>query len=295
VPAGPERDRAELALQLGLGVPLIASKGYSAPEVRQAYARAGELCRTLDDPPALLPVLFGLCVFHVVRADLPKARALAARCLAAARGAEDHDLRLADCGVAGTAELYQGKLVAARMLLERGMALYRPGCHRDHAARFGHDPLATLGFVARAHALSGRVDLARQRSEALLALIGDPAVQPNNLAATHAHMAQLQLVLRDGQAALRHAQALVAVALQHDLPLWLGLGRMYRGAALVEEGRSGGDPSRIAEGVADGLGGLAAYRAAGAGLDVPTCLCWLAAGDAPGAAGRGQPRAPVVP
>ncbi|MFL5331754.1 MAG: hypothetical protein ACJ8H8_00905, partial [Geminicoccaceae bacterium] len=72
--------------------------------------------------------------------------------------------------------------------------------------------------------------------------------------------------------------AVVAVASQRELPLWLGLGRMYRGAALVEGGLADADPPRIAEGVAEGRCGLAKYRATGAGLDAPACLCWLAVG-----------------
>ena len=54
---------------------------------------------------------------------------------------------------------------------------------------------------------------------------------------------------------------------------------MYRGAALIETGLSADDPARIAHGLADGEAGLAAYHATGALLDVPTCLCWFAAGN----------------
>jgi predicted ATPase len=280
LPAGPERDRAELVLQTALGAPLIASKGYSAPEVQQAYTRARELCRGFNDAPALFPVLLGLGLFYLVRSALPAAWPLAAQCLAAAREARDDDLLLEACGLAGAVELYRGKLVAARTLLERGLTLYRPDCHREHAARYGQDPLNTLAFVARTHALLGHPDLARQRGEALLALTREPAVQPNSLAAMHAHLAHLYLVLRDAPAALLHAEAVVAVALQQDLPLWLGLGRMYGGAALVEDALPGGACPQVTDGVAEGLEGLAAYRASGAGLDVPTCLCWFAAGHA---------------
>jgi predicted ATPase len=278
LPAGLDRDRTELALQTGLGGPLIASKGYSAPEVRAAYARARELCRGMGNTPALFPILLGLCLFYLGKPDLPASRSLAAQCLTAARGTADDDLLLEACGVAGTASMYGGRLVTARTLLERGFALYRPERHGAHAARYGQDPLGTLAFVARTHALLGRPDLARRRSEVLLALTGDPAAQPNSLAAMRAHSAQLHLLLRDAPVALRHAEELVTLASREDLPLWLGLGRMYRGAALVEAGLSGGDRSQIADGIAEGLGGMATYRATGAGLDVPTCLCWFAAG-----------------
>jgi predicted ATPase len=53
---------------------------------------------------------------------------------------------------------------------------------------------------------------------------------------------------------------------------------MYRGAALVEAGLSRRDASQVSEGIADGLEGMTAFRATGAALEVPTCLCWFATG-----------------
>src|SRR5262249_53167461 len=38
LPDTPERTQQELTLQIALGTPLIASKGYGAPEVEQAYS-----------------------------------------------------------------------------------------------------------------------------------------------------------------------------------------------------------------------------------------------------------------
>lgn len=278
LPAGPERDRTELLLRLGLGVPLLASKGYSAAEVHETYGRARELCRGKANAPVMFPVLFGLCVSHLVKADLPVSRSLAAQCLAAAREAGDEELLLEACGLSGMASMYGGRLIAARAFLERGLALYRSQSHALHTPRYGQDPMTLLAFVARVHALLGDQELARRRAEDLLAATQAPATQPNSLAALHAHLALTHLLFRDGMAARRHAEAVIAVAAQQELRLWLGLGRMYRGAAQVELGLSGDDPASIARGLADGLEGLAAYRATGAGLDVPTCLCWFAAG-----------------
>ena len=40
-----QRTRQELDMQITLGSALIATKGFAAPEVLQAYARARELCQ----------------------------------------------------------------------------------------------------------------------------------------------------------------------------------------------------------------------------------------------------------
>jgi hypothetical protein len=47
--------RQELTLQVALAVPLRAQRGFAAPEVGQAYARARELCRLLGETPQLFP------------------------------------------------------------------------------------------------------------------------------------------------------------------------------------------------------------------------------------------------
>src|SRR5262249_52960020 len=44
LPDSPERVEQELLLQVTLAVPLLTTKGYSAPEVENTYARARELC-----------------------------------------------------------------------------------------------------------------------------------------------------------------------------------------------------------------------------------------------------------
>ena len=60
LPDTPERAQQELTLQIALGVPLMATKGYAAPEVGKAYTRARELCQQVGETPQLFPVLWGL-------------------------------------------------------------------------------------------------------------------------------------------------------------------------------------------------------------------------------------------
>src|SRR5262249_10254344 len=64
LPGTPERVQQELILQTALGVPLLATKGFGAPEVERVYARARELCRQVEDTSQLLSVLWGLWWFY---------------------------------------------------------------------------------------------------------------------------------------------------------------------------------------------------------------------------------------
>ena len=65
LPDTPERTQQELTLQIALGAPLMATKGYAAPEVEHAYTRARELCQQVGETPQLFPVLWGLWVFYL--------------------------------------------------------------------------------------------------------------------------------------------------------------------------------------------------------------------------------------
>ncbi|MBI3756738.1 MAG: AAA family ATPase, partial [Deltaproteobacteria bacterium] len=76
LPDIPERTQQELVLQTTLGPVLIAAKGYTVPEVEQAYTRALELCRQIGETPQIFPVLRGLQIFYLIRAEHKTAREL---------------------------------------------------------------------------------------------------------------------------------------------------------------------------------------------------------------------------
>ena len=141
-------------------------------------------------------IVFGLCVYYMVGSDLAVAQSLAAQCLTVARKARDDDFLLEGCCVAGPVELYRGRLVAARAIFERGLAIYRPDRHRDHAARYGQDPLVALAFVARVHAMLGRPDLARQRGRVINVVSVGAAVGLPRLAAYCAAKAGVEALTR---------------------------------------------------------------------------------------------------
>jgi predicted ATPase len=63
VPDTPVRRQQELTLLVTLGGPLMATKGFTAPEVEQVYVRARELCRQAGNTPQLFPIVFGLRTF----------------------------------------------------------------------------------------------------------------------------------------------------------------------------------------------------------------------------------------
>src|SRR5207247_3305294 len=93
LPRTPERAQQEPLLQTALAPALMATRGYAAPEVEKAYARARELCRQCETPQ-LFPMLTGLRGFYYVRAELQTARELGEQLLRLARSVQHPPLLL---------------------------------------------------------------------------------------------------------------------------------------------------------------------------------------------------------
>jgi predicted ATPase len=89
LPDTPERPQQELDLQMTLGPALMALKGWSAPEVEHAYARAQALCQQVGQTPQAFRVLVGICTFYVLRGELQTAQKLAEQCATLAQSLQD--------------------------------------------------------------------------------------------------------------------------------------------------------------------------------------------------------------
>jgi predicted ATPase len=148
LPDTRERAQHELPLQIALGLAFSATRGHSAPEVGQAYARARALCQQVDDPRQLSATLAGLLRFYLVRGDLQAAHEVGDQLLCL--GQNQHDPTLLLWGHFGLgATLYRlGELTAARTHLEQGITLYDPVQHCGLAFHDGAHG-ADLGVICR--------------------------------------------------------------------------------------------------------------------------------------------------
>ena len=150
LPDTPERAQQELTLQIALGAPLQATKGFGAPEVERVYARARELCQQVGETPQLFPVLCGLWLFYTARAESQTARELGEQLLSLAQSVQDSALLLQAHHALWTTSFFLGEFALAREHAEQGMTLYDLQQHRSHAFLYGgHDPgVCGRGFEA---------------------------------------------------------------------------------------------------------------------------------------------------
>ena len=267
LPDTRERAEQELGVQLTLGIPLSATRGYAAPEVAHLYVRAQELCQRMGETPQLIPVLLGLWRFYLLRAELVKARELAEQCLLLVQRVDDPARLIVAHDALGETLFFLGDFVQARTHLERAVALYDPQKRRPHRALT--DPgVSSLSMLAGTLWMLGYPEQARQKSTEALRLaeaLAHPHILASTLViATHVH--QLQQEVRTTQA---HAEAVVTLATEHGFPFWLAEATIFVGWALAEQGRG-------AEGIAQIHHGLATRQAIGLELTQPVYLTMLA-------------------
>jgi predicted ATPase len=269
LPDTPERAQQELTLQLTLGIPLMATQGYTAPEVAQAAARALELCQQLGETSKLLSALSGLFGFHVMRAELQTARELGEQFFQAAQRTHSLPRLLGAHWALGLTLCHLGELGLARDHLEQGIHLYRPQEHRSRAFLHGQDAgVACLSYAGWILGILGYADLARQHTSQALA-VAQELSHPFSRAFALAIAALAEQQRREPQAAYAHAQAAVLVSTEEGFPHWLAEGMMVQGWVMVEQGQGPAGIAQIRQ-------GLAAYRATATTLGLPMFLAYLA-------------------
>jgi predicted ATPase len=247
----------------------MAIKGYAAPEVVQAYARARELGQQVGEASQLIPVVWGLHRFHQARAELNTAHELGEQLLTLAYRTQDSAALMEAHRALGQTLLQIGNVSSARAHLEEGIALYDPLQHRSLAFLYGLDPqVACLTYAALALWWLGYPDQASGRIHEALTLAQELA-HPYSLATALFWAAWIHQFRRETPAAQERAEAAIALATEQGFPLPMAFGAVIRGWALAVRGQG-------AEGVAQLRQSLAAWRATGGELHRPYFLGLLA-------------------
>jgi predicted ATPase len=278
LPDTPERAQQELALQLSLGAPLEATKGYAAPEVGRAYARAHELCQQIGETPRLLPALGLLWSFNFTRAEHQKARELAAHFLSLAQRLED-PLQVALAHRAqGFTLLHMGEPAPALTRLEHMIDFYDLQQHRSLAFLYAQDVgVSSLSYAVWALWLLGYPNQAAKYSQDALALAQE-LDHPHTLAfALTVAGATFHIFRREVQAFQEATETGFRLAREEGFAFWQAAGTLFQGWVHTKHGQ-------FDEGIAQMRQGLATWEAMSTGIYRPFLLALLA--EAYGKAGR---------
>ncbi|HEY0320583.1 MAG TPA: AAA family ATPase [Pyrinomonadaceae bacterium] len=269
LPDTPERARQELCLQLTLGVPLITTEGYAAPDVGSVYLRARELCQQLGDTPDVSEALWGLWTFYTLRAELVTAREIAEELLSLAERLPYPSLALRGHWAMEITFMHLGECAQAMEHYEKALLLYDPRRHLDDGFLYALNPgVAMPCFAAWALWFLGQPDQALNRMQEALELARELS-EPLSLAHALLFAAILHQLRREEHLAQEHADAAFAVSSEHGLAMYQGMATVMRGWVLVKQGRH-------EEAIEQMRQGLAALQATGTELLRPHFLGLLA-------------------
>ena len=269
LPAGTEHIPQELELQAALAVSLMATQGFAAPEVGRAYARLRELCGYAGETAQVGDAVAGLCVYHIVRAEFVPARELGEELLRLGQRVLDPELLLLAHNALMGVLFRMGEFAGSLDHAEQGVALHDSGQHRAHAVRHGFDPGTNLrAGGAWTLWMLGYPDRALRWASEAVALARELGHQ-HTLAQTLYYAARLHQFRRDPHAVAEHAEACVAISVEHGFSFWRADGEKLLGWALAMQGRH-------TEGLVHIREGMSAYRATGALTGVPYDLALLA-------------------
>jgi len=269
LPDTRERAEQELCLQLTLGVPLIPTEGYAAPDVGSAYTRARELCHQLGETPDVSEVLWGLWTFHMLRADLGTAREIAEEFLRLAERQSFPGLATRGHLAMEATLMHLGEFVPAMEHFEKALSLYDPERHRDDSFLYALNPGVALPcFAAWALWFLGQPDHALDQIQEALTLARELS-EPHGLAHALLFAAILHQLRREERQAQERAEAAIAVSSEHGLVMYQAMATIMQAWAPVEQGR----PEEAIEQMRQGL---AALQATGTELVRPHFLALLA-------------------
>jgi predicted ATPase len=260
VPDTRERTELELALQLTLGMPLIATEGYAAPDVGNVYLKARELCQQLGETSEISQVLWGLWTFHVLRAELGTGLQIAEEYLRLSERLPYPGLKMRAHLAMEISFTHQGEYGLAIEHFEKALLLFDPEQHRDDAFLYSLDPgVAMRCFASWSLWFLGRPDQALARIQEAMDL-AKKLSEPHGIAHSLFFAAILHQLRREPQMSQEYAEAAIAVATEHGFVMYQALATMTRGWALAEQGREEEAIEQIQQGLAAHLGTGAKLR-----------------------------------
>jgi tetratricopeptide (TPR) repeat protein len=181
LPAGRDRDRRELSLQVALGLAMRAIKGHGSDETANVYARARDLLEETIPAKEQMTIFYGLWTVNVVRGEYDAGLSVAQHALTLSTQYQDAEASAFAHRMIGLTLWARGEFVQAVPHFERTIELYAPGHANVTDLRYSQDHavwalsmlalvLYVLGYPERAEdAITKAISWARKLGHGMTA------------------------------------------------------------------------------------------------------------------------------
>ena len=265
---GSLRSRWELSLQLALGGPLLATKGFASSEVETAYRRAQYLSRELGRDTDLFTALRGLGYVHHVRGDLRQSMREFPEAIDLAHRIGEPALLVQAYHFAGVSTFHLGAFQTARDWLQR--SLEAGGSRsRYHSEVYGINMgVFCDAYIGHCDWHLGYPDCALNSAEDALS-VARQVSHPFSIALALAYLAMLRQFRREPEAALKAAEEARGLCQEYRFDYYGAWSALVRAWAIAEQGQT-------EEGASAYDAALKEFKSTGAGLRMPHYLGLLA-------------------
>lgn len=227
----------EIELLLPLGSVLVATRGYAHPEVEQIYNRVHELCLHAEQTPQLLPALFGLCMYYMVKGEFEASRELQELFVRLAQEDEYRGALAWGYAMHCMVNWYQGDYLESCRFAGLGIDHYDPVAQQANCLTYGldagivclmHNALAQwiLGYPERArNEMRKALDLSRQ--------FGNPFMKSWTLC----FAGWLESFFREYARAEKYADTSLTLSARHGIEYWNIHASILKGWAKTMSGK----------------------------------------------------------
>jgi serine/threonine protein kinase/tetratricopeptide (TPR) repeat protein len=259
----PDRNAKELQFLNPLGTALVATRGYSSDEVRPIFLRAREICGRIGQEQPQFAIMWGVWAGHIVRGELRLSMDLAVEAMEFAARFNDPGLTMEALFMPGLTSFYQADFAGVRDHCGRAVADYddreRTGFWTTHIGQ--NSGVTHRCYLALALWHLGYPDQAT-KVDCAASELARTLGHPYTLEFALHHSAWLHLYCRRGVEAEATAEEQLRIATEQGFMFWRATAKIYRGGALLLQGRTESAIPSLVE-------GLDEYRATGAGVSLP--------------------------
>ena len=234
MPESRERDQGELKIRMMLMSMIVATLGFSSPEVATNIARAQELCRRAGETPEIFGVLFALWGFDHASGQLRESRVIADRLLAMAGSVQSDLATVGAHNAMGATRLWMGEFPAACEHLEIAANILDSDLPR-YLPMMQAPVIPSRCNLAWALHIRGYAEQAKQRVSEADNLAGQLR-RPFSLAFAHLYAIVLMHFRREYDDLRPRSEALIELSRENGFQYWLAAGKMCLGRTLAGEG-----------------------------------------------------------
>ena len=240
IPESRERDAQEVLLQALLGGALMATRGFAAPDVYNAFARARQLCQMLGDNPMYCACLYGLFTVNASRSNKDEAMALAEEMLGSFGASPVTSWAIAAQFAAGVAHFFQGRLDTAETHFQKAIDLYSEDQHAPLVEQFGDNLTEfSLCYMQWLCLQKGQIDRSAQyldRAEKMANDLNNKNAQTRSIAFRMGRSQELG----DVAAVAEIAPRVIDISMSQGYPYWATAGQIGLGWAMARGGSAEG-------------------------------------------------------